>query len=135
MGVGDGAHEGGKEFLAIAAHRTSGHTQSYMSKEEPHHDSPEANGSEQACEDHQKYASSVLAHRPPPFVSLGCTPTILSAAGRRRAPPCQAYVLQASHTFAGTLVRLDGPPDPRCAACHVHERHRDEAPQGVGTTR
>jgi hypothetical protein len=67
MGLSNGAHESGEEFLTIAAHRTSSHTQGQMGKEEPPHDGPDSDASEQACEDHQKYASSVLAHRPLPF--------------------------------------------------------------------
>jgi hypothetical protein len=84
MGVGDGAHEGGKEFLTIAAHRTGGHAQSQMGKGVPPHDGPESDASEQAREDHQKYASSVLAHCSSPFVSLRRQPEILSATG---SPP------------------------------------------------
>src|SRR5262249_1804878 len=83
MGVGDGAHEGSKELLAIAAQRTSSHTQGYMGKEEPSHDSPDSDASEQACEDHQQYASSILAHCSSPFVSLGRQPKVLRAAGSR----------------------------------------------------
>src|SRR5262245_63078670 len=52
MGVGESAHEGGKEFLAVTAQRTSGHAQGYMGKEEPANDSPDSNASKQACEDH-----------------------------------------------------------------------------------
>jgi hypothetical protein len=45
-----------------------------MCKEKPPHDSSESNANEQACEDHQKYSSSVLAHCSSPFVSLGRKP-------------------------------------------------------------
>src|SRR5262245_15019119 len=77
MGVGDGTHEGGKELLAVTAHRTSGHTQGYMGKEEPSNDGPDCDASEQTCEDHQKYSSSVLAHDAFPFVSLNRKPNTL----------------------------------------------------------
>src|SRR5262245_29657596 len=52
MGVGDSAHEGGKEFLAVTAQRTSGHAQGYMGEEEPANDSPDSDASKQACEDY-----------------------------------------------------------------------------------
>src|SRR5262249_3831675 len=100
--VGHRAHEGGEEFLAIAAHGTRGDAQGYMDKEKPCHGGRESDASEQACEDDHKYASSVLAHGASPFVYVGRQPQLLSAAGSR-SPPCHASALPARHACAGTL--------------------------------
>src|SRR5262249_42483605 len=64
-----GAHEGGQEFLAIAAHWTSGNLQVYMGKKEPGNDGPEPDESQETGDDHQTPMPSVIQHRSAPFIA------------------------------------------------------------------
>jgi hypothetical protein len=52
MCVCHGPHEGGEEFLAITAHWTGSNAYGQMCKEEPRHDGPEPDESQEAEEDH-----------------------------------------------------------------------------------
>src|SRR5262249_26945821 len=111
MCVRHGPHEGGEEFLAIAAHWTGSNAYGQMCKEEPCHDGSEPDESQETDEDHYTHSLSVSRHCFPPFVSShhgghkahrSMYHNILQFPPRRNHPsinrPMAAIQLPATHT-------------------------------------